>query len=243
VAINQNTDTLLWNISINDDKSAFRTLFETYYAPLCLYAKRFIEDRAEREDIVQDVFFSIWEKRKQILPSISAHNYLVTCVKNSCLNYLRKVSYFQTYQSKITEKPPLYEENPDKLYALKELQGLLEKALKKLPKEYRLAFTLSYNEKKSIAEIAEIMQVSVRTVERYRHRALEILKVELRDYLPLIIFLLTYGGWGNLRASERAAANHFNDFQLYKGCLAFISHDRYFVEEIGVDREVAVRLK
>jgi RNA polymerase sigma-70 factor (ECF subfamily) len=187
-----NIETLLENISLNDDRNAFHSLFEIYYAPLCLYAKRFIEDKSVREDIVQDVFFSVWEKRKSIVPTISAKSYLISCVKNNSLNYLRKQYYFQEYQNDRLENPPEYAENPDSLYNLQELQELLTKALAKLPEAYRLAFVMSRFEEKSVPEIAEIMQVSTRTVERYRNRALEILKEELKDYLPLIL-LLTIG--------------------------------------------------
>ena len=93
-------DHLLWSISVNDDEAAYRSLFEHYYAALCLFAKRYIEDRDVREDIVQDVFFNIWEKRKSIATNISARNYLVTCVKNLSLNYLRKQGYIQDYQKR-----------------------------------------------------------------------------------------------------------------------------------------------
>lgn len=179
-------DHLLWCISANDDEAAYRSLFEHYYAALCLYAKRYIEDLSTREDIVQDVFFFIWEKRKTIIPEISARNYLITCVKNLSLNYLRKQGYIQAYQNKIIENPPVYSNNLDEIYTLKELQALLSKTLDKLPTEYRIAFEMSRMEGKNITEIAEKMNVSVRTVERYRNRAIEILKNELKDYLPLL---------------------------------------------------------
>lgn len=183
-------DHLLWSISVNDDEAAYRSLFEHYYAALCLFAKRYIEDRDVREDIVQDVFFNIWEKRKSITANISARNYLVTSVKNLSLNYLRKQSYIQEYQNKIIENPPLYSNGEEDLYTLNELEALLAKTLEKLPPEYRMAFEMSRMEQRSMEEIAEIMGVSIRTVERYRNKALEILKKELKDYLPLLLLLL-----------------------------------------------------
>lgn len=185
----QYVDNLLQRISANDEE-AYRSLFELYYVPLCLYVKRFIEDKPTQEDIVQDVFFTIWEKRGTIVPTVSAKNYLVTCAKNLSLNHLRKQGYMQDYQTKLTEHAPVYSENLDDLYTLKELQVLLAKTLAKLPPEYRLAFEMSRIEEKSSAEIAEAMGVSVRTVERYRNKATEILKEELKDYLSLLLFLL-----------------------------------------------------
>ena len=182
-------DHLLWNISVNDDEIAYRSLFEHYYAALCLFAKRYIEDRDVREDIVQDIFFNIWEKRKSISTNISARNYLVTCVKNLSLNYLRKQGYKEDYQKKIIDNPPIYSNGEEDLYMLNELETLLEQTLAKLPPEYRMAFEMSRMEQKSMDEIAEIMGVSVRTVERYRNKALDILKKELKDYLPFLLFL------------------------------------------------------
>lgn len=185
-------DLLLWSISKNDDKNAFRELFEYFYASLCLYAKRFIEDKATREDIVQDVFFMVWEKRKFIEVNISAGNYLVICVKNHCLNHLRKQGYHLEYQNKQAELIPVYSENIDEIYNLQELEELLSKTLEKLPEEYRLAFIMSRMEDKSTSEIACMMGVSIRTVERYRNRAIEILRNELKDFLPAstIIFFI-----------------------------------------------------
>lgn len=182
-----NIDYLLWSISNKDDQTAYRSLFEQYYVALCQFARRYIDDQETREDIVQDVFFTIWEKRKTISPTISARNYLVTCVRNLCLNYLRDQGYKQDYETNTQKRIPAYVENQDDIYTLQELRELLNKTLAKLPPEYRLAFEMNRFENKSIEEIAEIMGVSDRTVKRYKSRAIEILKEELKDYLPLLM--------------------------------------------------------
>lgn len=192
----KNTDThdmdhLLWRISVLNDETAYRFLFEHYYATLCLFAKRYIEDKAVREDIVQDVFFNIWEKRKSIETTVSARNYLVTCVKNLSLNYLRKQGYIQAYQNKIIDTPPIYSTAEEDIYTLHELEILLDQTLAKLPPAYRIAFELSRMEQRSMDEIAQTMGVSVRTVERYRDKALLILKKELKDYLPFFILFIS----------------------------------------------------
>lgn len=177
---------LLWNISTNDDEKSFRNLFEYYYPALCLYAKRFIKERETREDIVQDVFFSIWENRKYISVQTSARNYLLTCVRNHCLNFLRRQTT-ESFDQIIQENIPIYAENNDDFYTLTELQELLAKALDKLPDDYRRVFVLNRFEDKSYGEIAGSMNISTRTVERYKNKAIELLKKELKDYLPLFI--------------------------------------------------------
>ena len=67
-------DFLLRQITTEDNKLSFQRLFELYYPALCIYTKRFISDRETREDIVQEVFSSIWENRKRIVIRTSARN-------------------------------------------------------------------------------------------------------------------------------------------------------------------------
>ena len=168
-------DFLLRQITTEDNKLSFQRLFELYYPALCIYTKRFISDRETREDIVQEVFSSIWENRKRIVIRTSARNYLITATKNHSLNYLQR------------NQIPIYAESGEELYTWEELQTLLREALAKLPENYRYVFEKNRFENKSYGEIAEDMQISIRTVERYKNKAIEILKTELKDYLPLFI--------------------------------------------------------
>lgn len=85
---------------------------------------------------------------------------------------------------------PYYSENMEELFLLHELEGLLVDALSKLPTEYRIALEMSRMENKSVEEIAERLQVSPRTVERYRNKALDLLKKDLKNYLPLLLFMI-----------------------------------------------------
>ncbi|MDR2916859.1 MAG: RNA polymerase sigma-70 factor [Tannerella sp.] len=175
--------------SLNDE-AAFRQMFEYYYSDLCVYAKRFIPDLDIREDIVQDVFCSIWINRKNIDFSLPMTNYLITSVKRHCLNYLRKQKSYDSDPDVIIENIPVYAEDHEDLFMLHELEDLLAKTLASLPEEYRIAFEMSKLEDRSTAEIAEKLGVSVRTVERYRNKAVEILQTQLKDYLPLIYLFL-----------------------------------------------------
>jgi RNA polymerase sigma-70 factor (ECF subfamily) len=183
------SDNWLWDTSLNDEK-AFRQMFEYYYANLCVYAKRFIQNPDTREDIVQDVFCSIWINREKIDYNIPIANYLITSVKHHCLNYLRKNSKYELDEEFEIGKIPVYAENEENLFFLHELEEMFIRTLASLPEEYRIAFEMSRLENISTNEIAKILGVSVRTVERYRNKAIEILKTELKDYLPLICIFL-----------------------------------------------------
>ena len=180
-------DFMLRSITLHDDGVAFRYLFEHYYPSLCLFAKRFIDDRETREDIVQEVFFRLWDKRKQITVMSSAQNYLLTSVRNLCLNYLRRQEVQQPFEESLFDQPD--DEEGDRLIQLRELEEQLAQALAQLPPEYRLAFELNRMEGKSLEEVAQRMGVSTRTVERYRDKAIALLQTELKEYLPLFLLL------------------------------------------------------
>lgn len=171
---------------------AFRQLYEEYYAPFCLYAKRFIDDLELREDIVSDVFTSLWDKMNTNsldLQSDTALGYIKMCVKNSCLNFLKHQEYEWSYAETIQKKAPIYELEPDSVYTLDELYRMLYETLDKLPENYRTVFMKSFFEGKTHAEIAEEMNLSVKSINRYKQKTMELLREELKDYLPLLLLL------------------------------------------------------
>ncbi|MDR1674876.1 MAG: RNA polymerase sigma-70 factor [Tannerella sp.] len=182
----------MYHISL-DSRAAFKEMFECYYAALCVYARRFVKQTDVSEDIVQDVFCAVWMNRHRIDYRIPAKNYLTAAVRNHCLNYLRSNCHVTFDDLSRSENIPCAE-HPDSVWMLDELEKLLADALAKLPPEYRIAFELSHMEERPVSEIAKVMNVSIRTVERYRNKALEILKTELKDYFPLVIFMLG-GKW------------------------------------------------
>lgn len=188
----QNPDELLWKIAINDDKEAYRILFDLFYPALCLFAKRYVEERAVAEDLVQDVFVTLWESRKKIRVESSTRNYLVVCVRNQCLNYLKREGYKQNYIDTYLAKNADLSDY-DEFYLQTELQKLLDEALAKLPETYRLIFEMSRLENNSNTEIAEKLNIPLRTVERYKAKAIEILKKDLKDYLPLLLYFHLLG--------------------------------------------------
>lgn len=182
----QESDLLLWNTVVKDDEKAFEKLFGLFYPSLSIYAKRYIEERTVCEDIVQDVFVALWEGRKKLLITTSIRSYLILSVRNHCLNYLRKEGLSLQYQELITKEQTTADQGQD-VYLLSELYEMLDKALAKLPDTYRLVFEMHRMEGKNYEEIAEALNISVRTAKRYKSQVVEILKNELKDYLPLIL--------------------------------------------------------
>lgn len=182
------------SFSGRNKEQAFKELYEEYYAPFCLYAKRFIEDKETREDIVSDVFTSIWGKMDTFdLQSDTALGYIKMCVRNSCLNFLKHQECEWNYAENIQKKAPVYETEPDSIYTLDELYKMLYETLNKLPENYRIVFMKSFFEGKTHVEIAEEMNLSVKSINRYKQKTMELLRNELKDYMPLLMLLLMPG--------------------------------------------------
>jgi len=181
-------DQLFWRIALKDDEDAFRSLFFEFFSSLCVFAHRYVDDWNTCEDLVQDTFFKIWKNRKSIEINTSSRNFLITSVRNSCIDHLRKQDSARVWQEKEAKDKTGY--TSDDLYSHIELEQMLTSALSKLPENIREVFELNRFDGKTYKEIAEEKNISVKTVEAHMTKALKVLRIELKDYLPLIILLL-----------------------------------------------------
>lgn len=181
-------DQLFWRIALKDDEEAFRILFFEFFSSLCVFARRYIDDWDTCEDLAQDTFFKIWKNRKSIEVDTSSRNFLITSMRNSCIDYLRRQDSARIWQEKELRKKLEY--TSDDLYSHIELEQMLTDALSKLPENIREVFEMNRFEGKTYKEIAGEKNISIKTVETYMSKALKTLRVELKDYLPLIILLL-----------------------------------------------------
>jgi len=170
------------------DETAFELLFRFYYAGLVVFAKQFTFDQDESEDIVQNFYIRLWEKRGNLKSADSLKSYFFQSVKNSCLNFLKqqkvKEKSIQTLLS--LENNLLYD--PD-LYIASELQGKVKQCVDSLPERNREVFKMSRFEGLKNEEIAEKLNISKRTVETHISNSIKILKVELKDYAGLLFLL------------------------------------------------------
>ena len=182
-------DSLFWRIAIKDDEIAFRTLFFQFLSPLCVFAHRYVDRWETCEDIVQETFFKIWKNRKNIEINTSSRNFLITSVKNTCIDFLRKQETEQNWQQKEIENNTSWYTSGD-IYSTIELEQMLSAALAKLPDNIRIVFEKNRFEGMTYTEIAAEHNISVKTVEAYMTKALKHLRVELKDYHTLIILLL-----------------------------------------------------
>ena len=181
---------LFRKVSLQDDEEAFRILFYDFFAPLCVFAHRYLEEMETCEDIVQETFYRIWKNRKDLDIQISARNFLITSVRNACLDLIRKQEIEKRWIEKRLEEDT--EEEYEDLYTTQELESLLNQALDKLPEQVASTFRMNRFDGKTYVEIAEEKQISVKTVEAYMTRALKFLRIELKDYLPILLILYPY---------------------------------------------------
>ena len=184
----EDVDLLFIKITDSDDEGAFRRLFYKMFSPLCVFAHRYIEDMETCEDIVQDIFFMVWENRKDLHLKTSAKSFLLVSVRNACLDLLRKQEVEQKWVSyAMTEE---HDVNDVDLYTTKELESVLNASLEKLPQKVSMIFKLNRFDGKTYAEIAQEKNISVKTVEANMTKALKFLRVALRDYLPFLFIRL-----------------------------------------------------
>lgn len=176
--------------SISKKEKEIEHLFQKYYAPFCLFAKKYMEDMDTCRNIVSEVFTSLWEKKGELdFESETIVAYIKTAVKNAIFNHFKHLEHERKYEQLQLERPSRYSTSPESIYTLDELYKLLYDKLEELPKECKEVFILSFFEGKSQVEIAKMMKLSDKTIYRYKKRTLELLQKELKDYLPLLILL------------------------------------------------------
>lgn len=179
-----------WLLSVHDDENAFRVLFYQFFAPLCVFANRYIEDRGVCEDIVQDTFLKLWKNRKSQSIKVSIKNFLITNVKNGCIDYLRRREFQQKCVTQLREKYMFEKQDYEEIYTISELEQIINSAVNKLPPKVKEVFEMNRFEDMSYKEIAEHNHISIKTVEAYMTKALKILRIELKDYLCFLYLFL-----------------------------------------------------
>ena len=180
---------LLHSIRSGDEK-AFEELFKDKYAILCGYAGKYLNDGDQAEEIVQEMFFNFWQKKEKMEINISLEAYLFRSVRNACLNYLKHLKIREQYKlannQQIRQKE---EEIHDNVVAM-ELQERIEHVIDQLPTERKKIFKMSRYEELKYKEIAEKLNLSIKTVEAQMSKSLKFLRLHLSEYLSLLIVFI-----------------------------------------------------
>lgn len=173
--------------------NTFEELFNNYYNYLCFVAFGFVKEKYIAEEIVSDVFFTLWKKRDTIQINTSISAYLIRSVKNRCINYRQQCKSEQRFNQAITEKMnqySSYDEYPIRGLLINELSALIFKSIDNLPEQCRQTFLLSRDKNMKYEEIAQQLNISINTVKTQMKIALSKLRVSLKDYMVIIFFFI-----------------------------------------------------
>ncbi len=177
---------------LNDQ--SFEMVFRTFYSEMVGFAMRYVIDQDVGEEIVQETFANIWAKIDETEVRTNVRSYLFGAVRHACLNYLKheKVVLRHAEHTKhVVESTFSFD-----FAELSELESQIHQAFEKLPPKCREVFELSRFEGLKYQEIAERLDLSVKTVERHMGKALSIFREELGEYLPIFLLLIELTRWG-----------------------------------------------
>lgn len=171
------------------NEQCFDVVYRFYYRWLCSFASRYVsEDRAE--EIVQDTMMWLWENRDKLMSEMSLKSLLFMIVKNKSLNRISHNQIKNRVHKLIEAKFEKEFDDPD-FYAETELFARFSEAIGRLPYEYRQAFEMHRMEALTHREIAEKLKVSPQTVNYRIGQAMKILRVELKEYLPILLIWIS----------------------------------------------------
>lgn len=180
-------------------RAAFERLYAQYYQRFTMIARRYVRDSAVAEDLVTDSFVTFWDNREKLASDTNMPAYLLTVVKNNCLNWLharqlhlRIEKQLHTHQYRMVDAgiDSLEACDPARLFA-DEVSRIVRETLETMPELTRIVFESNRFFEKTYAEIAAEQGISVRRVTSEMQRALAHLRTQLKDYLPLLIIWLS----------------------------------------------------
>jgi RNA polymerase sigma-70 factor (family 1) len=170
------------------DVKAFEQLFNLYYGPLCLFAKKISGDMDKARDIVQEVFVILYTNHKTQQISTSIKSYLFKCVYNACLNSIKQQKVYAGHHDRLKLHLPFMDNN-DMMVAA-ELEEKIRITVEQLPAQCQKIFRMNRYEGKKNSDIAEELNISIRTVETQISKALTTLRAKLIEFLTCLVIAI-----------------------------------------------------
>lgn len=173
------------------DDAAFEKIYNKTYPVLFSYVLNFLENRLFVEDVLEEIFLNLWEKRENLHIDVSIKSYLFKSAKNACLDFVRKKNVRDSYRTKIEKKYniekslELFNPNETTVFENNEIKSTLQNAINNLPRKCRRVFRLSRHFKYKNKEIARLLRISESTVEMHMRTAITKLKEALKEFLIL----------------------------------------------------------
>jgi len=186
--IQDKEDLLIVKGLINSDLNAFNALFKKYSSRLYYFALKYLHSESDAEEIVQEVFIKIWEKREGIIAEYSFRSYLFTIayndIRKAIIKKIKEKNYLDNYLQNREEAVDQNADETDYINVSKKINELIEK----LPPKRKEVFRKSRNEGLSYKAIATELNISEKTVENHIHEALKFLHVEVNKFNFMIVF-------------------------------------------------------
>lgn len=179
-------DTVMIRLLGERNEKVFEQVFKSNFKSLHAYAFTIVKDEMMAEEMVQNVFYKIWERTEQLSINSSIKAYLYRAVYNESLNYLKHQKVRATYQTQTSWIMKDQTDNASKKILHRELSEKLQQAMNTLPEQCRTIFQMSRFEELRYREIADRLSISVKTVENQMGKALKLLRIKLADFLPLV---------------------------------------------------------
>lgn len=167
---------------IDGDENAFCELYAAYKNRLLYFAMKFVKSRDFAEDIFQDAFTIIWQSRRFINPDASFSSYLYTIVRNRILNQIRDADKENTLKEQILSQAIDYTDDTKENILANDLREIINKALEKLTPRQREIFEMSREAQMSHKEIADVLGISVNTVQEHISVSLRTIRTFLSKY-------------------------------------------------------------
>jgi RNA polymerase sigma-70 factor (family 1) len=187
-----NEKNVIQSLSLGSE-SAFLLIFDTYYQALGNYIYKITESREATEDIVQDTFIKVWEKREMLVDVDNFSSYLFILCKHKAITHLRKLAKEKSNQLSWSM---VYKEESYSIDALsftEEYNLIIEQAVTKLPPQQQKVYQLGREKNLKYEEIASLMGVSKETVKKHMHLALTFLKKDVKEQINhLTVYILLF---------------------------------------------------
>ena len=176
-------ESILIRISRYDDEKALKELFDAYYGKLAETARFHVGDHSAAQEIVSNVFIKFWNNRSNIEKINNIKSYLYVAIKRQSLNYIRDNSKRLHLSLDESDNTVIVELNsPEKMLLSKEFVEVLNRAVQELPSKCRLVYSLVKDDGMKYQEVAETLDISVKTVEMHVGKALKRIKIALDIY-------------------------------------------------------------
>ena len=184
-------------MSGSEDIKTLSELLESYKGRFISFASSYVQDSAIAEDFTMEAFMDYWEMRDMLQPDSNIPAYILEVIKHKCLNYLRHLRVREDVEQRIQEHQQRVNSlriatleacDPQEIFS-SEAGRLVDEALAMMPDKTRRIFIMSRYENKTYPEIAAHFSLSVKSVEFHISKALKILKVKLKDYMTIVLFM------------------------------------------------------